>query len=206
MIRMVAGKAVDKDTIVQFKTPEHGTQWDRITGILSDSGDRCEHGAEAREQSFTISRRTVIPRNGKSGESAAKGRWAALPPAHDCRDIPPGVVESAQALGLPSRARLRIVELPLATRAILAGIKTSAVINVGTATLGALIGAGGYGQPFLTGIRLDDNALILQGAVPAAVLALLAQGLFELIERRMLPRGLRIQASRRVPSNGNASG
>ncbi|MGB7932729.1 MAG: glycine betaine ABC transporter substrate-binding protein, partial [Gammaproteobacteria bacterium] len=122
------------------------------------------------------------------------------------RDIPAAIVESAQALGLPSRARLRIVELPLATRAILAGIKTSAVINVGTATLGALIGAGGYGQPILTGIRLDDNALILQGAVPAAVLALLAQGLFELIERRMLPRGLRIQASRREPSNGNASG
>ena len=121
-------------------------------------------------------------------------------------DIPPAIVESAQALGLPSRARLRIVELPLATRAILAGIKTSAVINVGTATLGALIGAGGYGQPILTGIRLDDNALILQGAVPAAVMALLAQGLFELIERRMLPRGLRIQASRREPSNGNTSG
>jgi len=62
------------------------------------------------------------------------------------KDIPPVIVESAQALGLPARARLRIVELPLATRAILAGIKTSVVINVGTATLGALIGAGGYGS------------------------------------------------------------
>jgi osmoprotectant transport system permease protein len=107
------------------------------------------------------------------------------------RDIPPAIVESAQALGLPSRARLHIVELPLATRAILAGIKTSAVINVGTATLAALIGAGGYGQPILTGIRLDDIGLILQGAIPAAVLALLVQGAFELIERRLLPRGLR---------------
>jgi osmoprotectant transport system permease protein len=111
------------------------------------------------------------------------------------RDIPPAIVESAQALGLPSRARLRIVELPLATRAILAGIKTSAVINVGTATLGALIGAGGYGQPILTGIRLDDIALILQGAIPAAALALLVQGLFEVIERGLLPRGLRMQSS-----------
>ena len=111
------------------------------------------------------------------------------------KDIPPAIVESAQALGLPSQARLRIVELPLATRAILAGIKTSAVINVGTATLAALIGAGGYGQPILTGIRLDDIALILQGAIPAAVLALLVQGLFELIERRILPRGLRLRAS-----------
>ncbi len=111
------------------------------------------------------------------------------------KDIPPAIVESAQALGLPSPARLRIVELPLATRSILAGIKISAVINVGTATLGALIGAGGYGQPILTGIRLDDIGLILQGAVPAAALALLVQGLFELIERGLLPRGLRIEAS-----------
>jgi osmoprotectant transport system permease protein len=108
------------------------------------------------------------------------------------KDIPPAIVESAQALGLPSNARLRIVELPLATRAILAGIKTSAVINVGTATLSALIGAGGYGQPILTGIRLDDISLILQGAVPAAALALLVQGMFELVERAMLPRGLRV--------------
>ena len=71
----------------------------------------------------------------------------------------------------------------MATRAILAGIKISAVINVGTATLAALIGAGGYGQPILTGIRLDNTSLILQGAIPAAVLALLVQGLFELIVR-----------------------
>ena len=112
------------------------------------------------------------------------------------KDIPPAIVESAQALGLPPGARLRIVELPLATRAILAGIKISAVINVGTATLGALIGAGGYGQPILTGIRLDNTALILQGAVPAAVLALLVQGIFELIERGLLPKGLRGQPGR----------
>ncbi|HZC00681.1 MAG TPA: amino acid ABC transporter permease, partial [Gammaproteobacteria bacterium] len=58
-------------------------------------------------------------------------------------------------------------------------------------TLGALIGAGGYGQPILTGIRLDDIDLILQGAVPAAVMALLVQGLFELAERRLIPKGLR---------------
>jgi osmoprotectant transport system permease protein len=107
------------------------------------------------------------------------------------KDIAPAITESALALGLPPRARLRIVELPLATRSILAGIKTSAVINVGTATLAALIGAGGYGQPILTGIRLDDIGLILQGAIPAAVLALLVQGVFELVERRLLPRGLR---------------
>ena len=109
-------------------------------------------------------------------------------------DIPPPVRESASALGLPSRARLRLVELPMASRAILAGIKTSAVINVGTATLGALIGAGGYGQPILTGIRLDNTALILQGAVPAALLALLVQAVFEAAERALTSKGLRLKA------------
>jgi osmoprotectant transport system permease protein len=67
------------------------------------------------------------------------------------------------------------------------------VINVGTATLGALIGAGGYGQPIITGIRLDDMGLILQGAIPAAVLALLVQGLFTQAERWVVPRGLLIR-------------
>lgn len=108
------------------------------------------------------------------------------------RGIPPHIRESAEALGLSRGARLRLVELPMAAPAILAGIKTSAVINVGTATLGALIGAGGYGQPILTGIRLDDVGLILEGAVPAALLALLVQGLFELAERVVVPKGLRL--------------
>ena len=102
------------------------------------------------------------------------------------RDIPEGLIESATVMGLPTRARLRLIELPLAARSILAGIKTSAVINVGTATLGALIGAGGYGQPILTGIRLNDMGLILSGAIPAALLALLVQGVFELVERRVV--------------------
>lgn len=109
------------------------------------------------------------------------------------RDIPLHIRESAEALGLSSWARLRLVELPIASRSILAGIKTSAVINVGTATLGALIGAGGYGQPILTGIRLDDIRLILEGAVPAAVLALLVQGLFDLLELVVVPKGLRLK-------------
>jgi osmoprotectant transport system permease protein len=100
------------------------------------------------------------------------------------RDIPPELRESADALGLPAWMKLRIVELPLASPAIMAGIKTSAVINVGTATLGALIGAGGYGQPILTGIRLNDVGLILQGAVPSP-LALLIQG--SLVRRVVVP-------------------
>jgi osmoprotectant transport system permease protein len=108
-------------------------------------------------------------------------------------DIPRELRESAEALGLPEYARLRLIEIPMASRAILAGIKTSAVINVGTATLGALIGAGGYGQPILTGIRLDDMGLILQGAVPAAFLALAVQAIFEISERFVVPRGLRLK-------------
>ncbi len=108
-------------------------------------------------------------------------------------DIPLHIRESAEALGLSSWARLRLVELPMASRSILAGIKTSAVINVGTATLGALIGAGGYGQPILTGIRLDNTRLILEGAIPAAVLALLVQGLFDLLELVVVPKGLRLK-------------
>jgi osmoprotectant transport system permease protein len=108
--------------------------------------------------------------------------------------IAPELRESAAAMGLPPRVRLQRIELPLATRSILAGIKTAAVINVGTATLAALIGAGGYGQPILTGIRLDSIPLILEGAIPAALLALLVQGLFEGIERWLTPRGLRIEA------------
>lgn len=108
------------------------------------------------------------------------------------QDISRSLIESADALGLTRAARLRLVELPLASRAILAGVKISTVINVGTATLGALIGAGGYGQPILTGIRLDDTGLILQGAVPAALLALLVQALFELAERHLVPKGLRL--------------
>jgi osmoprotectant transport system permease protein len=109
------------------------------------------------------------------------------------RDIPLSLRESAEALGLPTRARLLRIELPMASRSILAGIKTAAVINVGTATIGALIGAGGFGQPILTGIRRDDLSMILlEGAIPAALLALTVQGAFDLAERWLVPRGLRI--------------
>jgi osmoprotectant transport system permease protein len=112
------------------------------------------------------------------------------------REIPGHLKESAIVLGLPARARLWMVELPMASRSILSGIKTAAVINVGTATIGALIGAGGYGQPILTGIRLNDLSLILQGAIPAAVLALLVQGGFDLLEPLLVPRGLRLVAGK----------
>jgi len=106
-------------------------------------------------------------------------------------DIAPPLQESARALGLPSGARLRLIELPLASRSILGGIKTSAVINVGMATIAAFIGAGGYGERITTGLALNDNAMLLAGAVPAAALALLVHALFELLDRRLIPAGLR---------------
>jgi osmoprotectant transport system permease protein len=96
-----------------------------------------------------------------------------------------GMRQAAMALGLGARARLRLVELPLALPTILAGIKTSAVINVGTATIAAFVGAGGYGERIVSGLALNDTAMLLAGAVPAAVLALIVQGAFELAERRL---------------------
>jgi osmoprotectant transport system permease protein len=108
------------------------------------------------------------------------------------QDIPRALRESAIALGLSPRAQLWQIHLPMASRSILAGIKTSAVINIGTATLAALIGAGGLGEPILSGLNLNDHATILQGAIPAAVLALLVQSLFDFLDRVLIPKGLRL--------------
>jgi len=112
--------------------------------------------------------------------------------------IAPALRESAVALGLGEWAQLVVVELPLASRSILAGIRTSAVIGVGGATLAAFVGAGGFGAPISTGLNLDDSALILEGAIPAALLALLVEGLFTLIDRLVIPRGLQLQAEVRA--------
>ena len=98
-----------------------------------------------------------------------------------------GMRQAALALGLRPMDQLLLIELPLAAPAILAGIKTSAVIGVGTATIAAFIGAGGYGQRIAQGLALNDNMTLLAGAIPAAALALMIQGLFELIERRAFP-------------------
>ena len=106
-------------------------------------------------------------------------------------DIAGPLRESAEALGLSEMAKLGRVELPLAARSILAGLKIAAVINVGTATLGALIGAGGYGQPILTGIRRANLELILEGTLPAAVLTMGVLALLEALERGLLPRSMR---------------
>src|SRR5438876_2142374 len=112
--------------------------------------------------------------------------------ASGLQDIPRALRESAIALGLSPMARLWKINMPMASRSILAGIKTSAVINIGTATLAALIGAGGLGEPILSGLNLNDHATILEGAIPAALLALLVQGFFDLLDRVLIPRGLRL--------------
>jgi osmoprotectant transport system permease protein len=136
---------------------------------------------------FGISPRTAI---------AALFLYGLLPivrnTATGLQDIAQPIRDSAIALGLESGARLRKIYLPMASRSILGGIKTSAVINVGTATLAALIGAGGLGEPILSGLNLNDHATILQGAIPAAVLALLVQWTFDLLDRVLIPKGLRL--------------
>ena len=109
--------------------------------------------------------------------------------------ISTGMRQASLALGLSRRDRLRRIEIPLALPSILAGIKTSAVINVGTATIAAFVGAGGYGERIVSGLALNDNATLLAGAIPAAALALIVQGAFELGERRF---GWMARAGRRV--------
>lgn len=98
--------------------------------------------------------------------------------------VPGSLRQSATALGLTDWPRLRLIELPLAARSILAGIKTAAVINVGTATIAAFIGAGGYGERIVAGLAVNDHALLLAGAVPAALMALAVQWAFDTLERR----------------------
>jgi osmoprotectant transport system permease protein len=104
--------------------------------------------------------------------------------------IAPGLPKAGYALGLRRSAVMRLIELPLALPSVLAGIKTSAVINVGTATIAAFIGAGGYGERIVAGLAVNDHAMMLAGAVPAAALAVLIQGVFEQAERRFLSYGL----------------
>lgn len=104
-------------------------------------------------------------------------------------EISRGLPQAAAALGLRSGLILRLIELPLAARTILAGVRTSAVINVGTATIAAFIGAGGFGERIVAGLAVNDHAMLLAGALPAALLAILIETVFGLSERRLLQRG-----------------
>jgi osmoprotectant transport system permease protein len=108
--------------------------------------------------------------------------------------IDPTLIRVAVAMGLKDSEQLRLVYLPLALPGMFAGIRTAAVISIGTATLAAFIGAGGLGDPIVTGLALNDVNLILQGAIPAAGLAIITELLFEGLERLMLPGHLRRQS------------
>ncbi|GAB5453527.1 MAG: glycine betaine ABC transporter substrate-binding protein [Halioglobus sp.] len=105
--------------------------------------------------------------------------------------IDPLLREVATGMGMPARQRLWRIEIPLAMPTILAGIKTAAIISIGTATLAAFVGAGGLGEPIITGLNLNDHRLILEGAIPAALLAITAELVFEFIERLLIPAHLR---------------
>ncbi len=104
--------------------------------------------------------------------------------------VDPLLKKVATGMGLSVWQKLRYVELPLAMPAIFAGVKTAAVINIGTATLAAFIGAGGLGEFIVTGLALNNTGLILRGAIPAAALAILTEFIFELIEKIYIPKHL----------------
>jgi osmoprotectant transport system permease protein len=136
----------------------------------------------------------LIPLLGRIGTLpalVALSLYALLPVVRNTctglQQVPAGVRDAARALALTPRQRWWLVELPIAMPVVVAGIKTAAVITVGTATIAAFIGAGGYGERIATGLALNDHATLLAGAIPAAVLALLTQAMFEWIERRLRP-------------------
>jgi osmoprotectant transport system permease protein len=106
------------------------------------------------------------------------------------RDADPAAVSAARALGMTDGQVLRDVRLPLATPIIMAGIRTAAVIDVGTATLAAFIGAGGLGEPIVAGLALSDTRMILSGAIPAALLAIGVDAVLALVERFTRPGGV----------------
>ena len=139
-----------------------------------------------------------LPMTGPVPAIAALFLYALLPIIRNTvaglASVPNPLKESAIALGLPALARLRLIELPMASQMIFAGIKTTAVITVGFAALGGFIGAGGYGRPIIAGMQLVHVPTMMEGAVPAALMAMLVKGGFEASERWLVPKGLRLAA------------
>ena len=140
----------------------------------------------------------LIPLTGRIGAVPAfiaLSLYALLPIVRNTHtaltQITRGMKDAALSLGMRTGTILHKIELPLAAPTIMAGIKTSAVINVGTATIAAFIGAGGYGERIVTGLALNDHGMLLAGALPAAALALLIEGGFRMAERWLIPAGLR---------------
>lgn len=139
----------------------------------------------------------AIPGLGLSVRSAivALFLYAVLPILRNTHtglnEVDADLLDAATGMGLTARQILFRVQLPLATRTIMAGVRTATVISIGVATLAAFIGAGGLGEPIVTGLYLNDTWLILSGAIPAALLAILADTLLARVEYRLTPRGIR---------------
>ena len=140
----------------------------------------------------------LIPLTGRIGLAPAfiaLSVYALLPIVRNTHagmaQIPAGIKQAAQSLAMTPSMILRLIELPLARATIMAGVKTSAVITVGTATIAAFIGAGGFGERIVTGLALNDNVTLLAGAIPVAALAILIEQLFGVFERRLTPTALR---------------
>lgn len=108
----------------------------------------------------------------------------------------PGAREAARGMGMSSRQILWRVELPLATPLIMAGVRTSTVLNVGSAAVAGMIGAGGLGEIIMTGVSLRLVEMILQGAAPTAALAILLDRALEAVASRATPKGLRLSLRR----------
>ena len=140
-----------------------------------------------------------LPMTGPAPAIGALFLYALLPIIRNTvaglTSVPGPLKESAIALGLRPFARLRLIELPMASSMIFAGIKTTAVMTVGYAALGGFIAAGGYGQTIIYGMQLLSVPTMMEGAVPAAVMALLVKSGFELSERWLVPKGLRLQGT-----------
>jgi osmoprotectant transport system permease protein len=107
------------------------------------------------------------------------------------RGVSPFMIDAGRGMGMTNMQILRMVELPQALSVIMAGVRVATVINIGTTTIAAYIGAGGLGQLIFTGIQMVRNEMIIAGAVPAALLALLADRVLGYIEYRLTPKGLR---------------
>jgi osmoprotectant transport system permease protein len=111
------------------------------------------------------------------------------------READPDAVSAAEALGVTPVQRLLWIRLPLAAPVIMAGIRTAAVLTIGAATLAAFIGAGGLGEPIVQGLALADTRLVLSGAIPAALLAIVVDRILAVAERRLRPAHLRADAT-----------
>ena len=140
----------------------------------------------------------LIPLTGRIGmvpAFIALSVYALLPIVRNTHagmtQIPAGIKQAAQSLAMTPPMILRLIELPLARATIMAGVKTSAVITVGTATIAAFIGAGGFGERIVTGLALNDNVTLLAGAIPVAALAILIEQMFAVFERKLTPPGHR---------------